>query len=191
MKITAGKVNENKVTFTLDGASVGFANTVRRYGMVMVPVLAIDLVVFYDNNTAIFDEYVAHRLGLVPLLTPEKMPKNSEIVFTLDETGPKIAYSKDLKSSDKEIVAARDEIPLITLTEGQNIRLEGKSKVGTGKEHAKFQAGLLAYSREGEKFNFKVESFYQMTPKELILRTCDIIEGEVEEIKKGLKKGVK
>ena len=52
--------------------------------MSYVPVLAIDKVTFYDNTTAFWDEYIAHRMGLMPILTPENTPESAEIVFSLD-----------------------------------------------------------------------------------------------------------
>ncbi|MBI5051213.1 DNA-directed RNA polymerase subunit D [Candidatus Micrarchaeota archaeon] len=167
MKISNQASNGNKLSFNAEGITVAFANAFRRYAMVKVPILAIGTAVFYDNITSIFDEYLSHRLGLIPLVTPSKLPKEMDVILSLDVVGPKIVLSKDLKSSDKEIVPARDEIPIINMKEGQNLRLEGKVQLGTGKEHAKFQAGIVSYGYEGDKFRFKVESFYQMEPSEL------------------------
>jgi len=43
------------------------ANTLRRIMISEVPTLAIDMVEFKDNTTCLQDEYIAHRLGMIPL----------------------------------------------------------------------------------------------------------------------------
>ncbi len=93
VKISIEKEKGNKVEFSVEGVSVPFINAVRRHSMVRVPVLAIDHVTFYDNNSWIFDEYISHRLGMIPITTPDKLPEEVEIAFTLDETGPKVVYT--------------------------------------------------------------------------------------------------
>jgi DNA-directed RNA polymerase subunit D len=186
MKLVLDKKHGNRIEFLVDGISLPFANMLRRYSISMVPVLAMDTITFYDNNTAFWDEYLAHRLGLLPVTTPENLPKDVEIVFSLDAEGPKMVYSSELKSTDKGITIAQDKIPLVTLGSGQLIKLEGKAILGTGKTHAKFQSGLVSYGEEGKGMRFVVESFYHMEPMDVLKRGCDAIEGNLEDIEAAL-----
>jgi len=186
MELTLEKKHENRIEFVADGISTTLANAIRRYVMNRVPVLAMDSVTFYDNTTSLWDEYIAHRLGLLPIVTPENFPADGEVIFSLDETGPKIVYGKNMKSSDKEIKVAQDNIVVATLGQNQHIRLEGKAKLGTGSMHAKFQAGLLSYGIKDGKFRFVVESFYQMPPAHVIIRACDEIMEDFDAMLEGL-----
>ncbi len=188
MELVLGKKHENRIEFNVSGIGTDLANTIRRYAMAKVPVLAIDKITIYDNNSSFWDEYIAHRIGLMPITTPKKTPKSAEIVFSLDAEGPKTIYSGDLKSSDKGISIAKDNIPVVTLAEGQRLRLEGTAILSKASNHAKFQSGMVAYGEENGKFSFIVESFYQMSPKDVIERGCDEIMSDIEALEKTLKK---
>jgi DNA-directed RNA polymerase subunit D len=189
MKLVLDKKHGNRIEFLADGISLAFANMLRRYSISMVPVLAIDTVTFYDNSTAFWDEYLAHRLGLLPVATPDKLPENAEVVFTLDAEGPKVVLSSELKSSDKGIAIVKEDIPIVTLGQNQQLKLEGKAILGTGKSHGKFQSGIVSYGEEGKGLRFLVESFYHMEPVDVLRRGCDVIEGDIEGIEAAL--GVK
>ncbi len=184
MKLVLEKKHENRIEFLVDGTTSGFANMLRRYAMSRVPVMAIDSVTFYDNSSAFWDEYIGHRLGLMPVATPAKTSEKAEVILSVDAAGPTVVKSGDFKSSDKEIKMAREDIVVVTLDENQTLRLEGKAVLNNSRRHAKFQAGLLGYGETDEDGKFKVfvESFYQMSPAEVLLRGCGIVEDDVDEL---------
>ena len=63
---------QKKLSFILKNASPAFANAIRRNAIEEVPVMAIEDVEFRNNSSVIYDEIVAHRLGLIPLTTDLK-----------------------------------------------------------------------------------------------------------------------
>ncbi|MEM5872155.1 MAG: DNA-directed RNA polymerase subunit D [Candidatus Aenigmatarchaeota archaeon] len=159
MKIRILSKSEDKLKFVLEDATTAFANTLRRIMISEVPILAIDYVEFYDNTSALFDEIIAHRLGLIPLVfDPSKFNFTTEckcggkgcpacqVFFALEKTGPSMVYSSDLKSSDKNVKPTSPDFPIVKLLKDQKIKLEAIAVLGRGKEHAKFQAANAAYS---------------------------------------------
>jgi len=69
MDLVFTRLDEKAAKFTLSGATPAFANSLRRAMISEVPSLAIEDVRIYDNTSALFDEMLAHRLGLIPLKT--------------------------------------------------------------------------------------------------------------------------
>ena len=63
---------KNKCSFILKDTNAAFANVLRRNIINKVPVMAIEDVEFRKNSSVLYDEIVAHRLGLVPLATDLK-----------------------------------------------------------------------------------------------------------------------
>lgn len=145
--------------FLLDGTTPAFANTLRRIMLSEVPNLAIDVVEFEDNTSALFDEVVAHRLGMVPIsFDPKKFNFKEEckcngkgctlceVFFALEKTGPATVYTSDLKSSNKAVKPLFSETPIVKLLKGQHVKLQSIARLGRGIDHAKFQSANVSYS---------------------------------------------
>jgi DNA-directed RNA polymerase subunit D len=116
------------------------ANALRR-SISEVPTLAIDEVEFFKNDSALYDEYLAHRIGLVPLKMDKKMGKG-DVEFKLVKKGPCTVYAGDLKGS---VEVVHPGIPLVLLEKDQELELVATARVGQGTEHAKHIPGTSYY----------------------------------------------
>ena len=110
-------------------------NSIRRY-VGQIQLAAIDEVEIIKNDSPLYDETLAHRLGLVPLKQSSK--KEGKLKLSSQEKG--MVYSGSLKG-DFEVVY--DKIPLTILSAGQEIELIANVKIGKGQEHAKFSPGIF------------------------------------------------
>ncbi|MBN1786204.1 MAG: DNA-directed RNA polymerase subunit D [Candidatus Methanofastidiosa archaeon] len=137
---------DDTLMFIVEGIDATFANSLRRAIMTEVPVYACNEVVFYTNSSPLYDEVISHRIGLVPLTTPEGTDKDSKMVtMSLEAQGPTTVYSGSLVSDDPSVQPVNDEFPLLKLGPGQSISLNAECYVGYGKDHVKWQPGLVGY----------------------------------------------
>ncbi len=171
MNVEIIELDDRKAKFVLSGTTHAFANSIRRSMLAEVPTLAIDYVNIYDNTSVLFDEQLALRFGLVPLITdldsyvlPSECECGGEgcsqcqVSLTLSAEGPKIVYSTELVPTDPAVMPA-DVVPIIKLAEGQRISIEAVARLGTGHDHAKWQAGIACG--------------YKNVPHIVVLEGCD------------------
>jgi DNA-directed RNA polymerase II subunit RPB3 len=55
--------------FELSHTELSIANALRRIIIAEVPTMAIEMVQVAENTSVLNDEFIAHRIGLVPLLS--------------------------------------------------------------------------------------------------------------------------
>ena len=127
---------ENQIVFTAEIEDC-LANAIRRY-LNQIPILAIDEVEISKNDSPLYDEIVAHRLGLIPLKI-SKDKKNSKVILSGKKEG--VVYSKEFKGAE----AVYGEMPITFLNKGQEIEIKTTTKIGKGVEHSKFSPGLMYY----------------------------------------------
>lgn len=132
--------SQNKLIIRMP-ANESLANAIRR-SVAEIPTLAIDEVEIYKNDSALYDEFLAHRIGLIPLKTEKSMSEKTKVEFKLSKTGPCTVYSGDLKGAG-DIV--HDKIPITILGEDNNLELLATAVLGKGTTHAKYTPGLCYY----------------------------------------------
>ena len=175
---------ENTISFLLKGINPVLANTLRRLIINEVPVLAIEDVEIVKNSSALYDETIAHRLGLIPIRTDLKsytLPseckcegkgcQNCQLKLILKAKGPCIVYSSELKSQDPKAKPIFPNIPITKLLEGQELVLEAYAVLGKGVDHIKFSPGLAFYRGYPEfivKQDSNLKAFEEKAPKGLV-----------------------
>ena len=177
--------NSNKMLVIRMDANESLANALRRT-VVEVPVLAIDEVEIYKNDSALYDEVLAHRLGLIPLKTESNMTEKTSVEFKLTKKGPCTVYSGDLNGSGEVVF---DKIPLTILGDDGKLELVATAKLGKGVDHAKYIPGLCYYRHILEITSSpKIDSIIKDS-KGLIKAekkgskwVCDLLEGEIEDV---------
>ncbi|MBI2105628.1 DNA-directed RNA polymerase subunit D [Candidatus Woesearchaeota archaeon] len=160
MNIKILKQTEDKIIYLIADTETSLVNALRRLIMEEVPVMAIDEVTFSKNNSALYDEMIAHRLGLLPLSTDlqgynlkeeckckGKGCSSCQVKMMLQAKGPCTVFAKDIKSKDSKIKPIYPEMPITILLKGQNLELEAIATLGKGKNHSKFSPGLAYYSQ--------------------------------------------
>lgn len=174
--------------FSVAEIGPGEANAIRRASMNSTATFAVEKVTMYENSSALFDEYITHRIALIPIKTPAKgYSEDDNILFTLEAEGPKVVYSSELKSTDKEVKVANEKIPIIKLSEGQRLRLEATAVLGKATNHSKFQPGLITYDKVGERYEFYVETFGQMPPRQIINNGLESVRKSLKSLEKEVK----
>ncbi len=158
MKLKVIDKDKLAMTFVLEGITEAIANTIRRYVINEVPTLAIEDVAIQRNSSAMYDEMLAHRLGLVPLKTDLKSYKTQEecsckgkgcaqctLELSLKAKGPGPVLSGQLESKDPKVTAVYDGLPITKLAKNQEVKVEATAILDRGKRHMKFSPALVYY----------------------------------------------
>jgi len=130
---------DNKIVFSAE-TDESLANAIRRY-INRIPLVAIDEVEISRNDSPLYDETIAHRIGLIPLKMG-KVDEKKPIEFKLNVKKEGAVYSEELKGDVKVVY---DKIPITILKKGQELELIGRARVGLGVRHPKFSPGIMFY----------------------------------------------
>ncbi len=202
IKIEILERTKDTIKFSVEGISPSFANSLRRIMISEIPTMAIEWVDFKKNDSAMYDEIIAHRLGLIPLTFDKKAYKLPEecrnasvkdsqcyAKLKLKKKGPCVVYSGDLESDDESVRPVFDKIPIVKLFEGEELELIAYARLGYGKEHIKWQGAVVGYSIDDKgKVIFEVESCSGLKPEEIVLEAAEIFEEKLKDFNSQISK---
>jgi len=187
---------ENQLIFSAE-IEESLANAIRRY-INEIPVLAVEDVEISKNDSPLYDETVAHRIGLIPLKMEKSMPEKTKLNFKLDTNKEGAVLSGELKGG-KGIVY--ENIPITMLNKGQELTLVASAEMGKGSTHAKFAAGLMFYrgaldpkeednakdSAKSGELILTLESFGQLSTQDLLAKSVEALEKDLAFVSKKFK----
>ncbi|HJN56540.1 DNA-directed RNA polymerase subunit D [archaeon] len=190
VRVLENKKDEGKLSFVIKDTTAAFVNTLRRIMVEEVPTMAVEDVEFRKNSSALYDEMIAHRLGLTPLKTdlksynlPEKCKcegkgcARCQLKLTLKASkGSGIIYASELHSKDPAVKPVCPKMPIAKLLKGQSLELEATAVLGKGKVHSKWSPCIAYY-----KHKPSIEIGNVKNPEEIMEAT----HGNVFEIKNG------
>lgn len=170
MEFEIRSLKKDSITFFLRQTDVSIANGLRRILISEIPTLAIESVRISENNTIYNDEYIAHRLGLIPLaVSPKEFVyaddctcigagcEHCSILLSLDVDcnthGRCTVTTNDLqaqRSKPVDLFGPLDfQIPIVELKRGQSLHLTALATKGLPSVHAKWGATTaVAYKIE-------------------------------------------
>lgn len=165
MVIKVEKLNEdqknNRLSLLIKGTDEVFANSIRRMVLEEVPTLAVEEVEIKENGSALYDEMLALRLGLIPIktdLSSYSLPKNKEEIkersarctlqIKLKSAKKGYVYAEEAESADPNCTFVNPKMPIVKLLQKQKIDLLMIAVMGQGKEHAKWAPGFAYYKHE-------------------------------------------
>ena len=193
--------DNNHIVIEFNDISRQYVNALRRLSISQVPTFAIDDVVVLENSSVMHDEAIAHRLGLIPLRTDLErfvMPRvcdckstlgcsKCRVLLVLDSESQdktKVITSADLVSEDDVVKPVNNEIPIVALAPGQKLKFEAYARLGTGKNHAKWQPTSVAVVKDSKKEEdsiLVIESNGSLTPEEIVLEAAKILGSKIKE----------
>jgi len=180
---------EDETSILIKDSSPAYVNSIRRLILNRVPTMAIEDVIFIENGSALYDEILAHRLGLVLFKTDLRsyIERNKckckgagcarcTLQMTIDVKGPCNVYASDIKTKDPHVTPVYPKMLIVKLLEGQNLKLEAEAILGHGKDHMKFSPGLAYFKGYP---TFKIQTFKntkqceEVCPAKIIKATGD------------------
>lgn len=185
-------LTEETCVFKMKNVDTSIANALRRVMIAEVPTLAIELVEIENNSSMLPDEFICHRLGLIPISSHyaenmvyrrdcscEDMCPDCSVEFTLyvkceEPNDYYIVTSKDLKCMEPQRFGPvhtsgsgdPQGITIAKLRRGQELKLRAVAQKGTGKEHAKWSPVATVAMETIAEVHINQHRLSELTPQQ-------------------------
>ena len=182
MNVETVEEREDVLKVKIEDIDEAVANALRRSMITKVPTLAVKHLEVSRNDSGLFDEVIANRVGQVPFTIPENVEEDDEVHVAISQEGPGKALAGDIQADNDEAEPVNPDAEIVTLKEDQALKFEGVAVLGKGDEHAKHQGGTVGYEKVDEgDYVFRIESTSGYSNEELFEQAVKQVQGEVDE----------
>lgn len=188
-------VKDDESVFTFTDTHNTIVNAIRRVILDEVPTFAIEDVEVVTNDSPLYDETVAHRLGLIPIKTDLKSYNFREtcscggigcalceVKMSIKQDEEGYVYSGSIKSDDPKIVPVDENIPITKLFGNKSIEINMKAVLGKGREHSKWAPAHVYMKDDDKSVSLIVEPFGQLDGKEIYNSAIDVLISKIDEL---------
>ncbi|TXT61998.1 MAG: DNA-directed RNA polymerase subunit D [Promethearchaeota archaeon] len=189
MELEIIEQTDQTLQFIVKDISIEMVNALRRIMVGWVPSMAVDEVIILKNDSPLYDEILAHRIGLIPFTTDldaYNLPEDCECggfgcplcqVSTTcevmnDSKNNLVIYSGDLKTNDPKIVPVNPNIPIVKIGSGESLIFEAYAVLGRPNEHVKWQSVSNAFYRYLPIIEFDSSKCKNCPDKCIVSRMC-------------------
>lgn len=190
---------DSKLLLSFKDTHNSIVNAIRKTIIDKVPTFAIEDVEVVKNNSPLYEETIAQRLGLIPLSTDLSSYNFKshcscggvgcamcEVKMTLSQNENGYVYSGSIQSDDPQIVPVDKNIPITKLFSNKAIELNLKAVLGTGDEHAKWSPAHSYLREESEGVILIIEPHGQLSSEEIYNTSIDILMQKINQLQEAL-----
>lgn len=189
MEIKIFEKNEFNLSFVIKDISIEMINALRRVMMGWIPSIAVDEVIILQNDSTLYDDILAHRIGMIPLKTDLEtynLPEDCECGGTgcpqcqvsltceiqNDSNDNLTIYSGDLETNDPSVVPVSPNIPIAEIGKDSGLTFEAYAILGRSRNHVKWQSVSNVFYRRKPTIEFDESKCEGCPDKCIVSRMC-------------------
>tara|TARA_Y100000741_G_scaffold361677_1_gene346088 strand:- start:401 stop:925 length:525 start_codon:yes stop_codon:yes gene_type:complete len=155
-------------------AKVGYANAIRRALISEIPMICPEFIEIEKNTTAHTDEYIAHRIGLIPFTQIKDFESKVSFINKKDSH----LFGSDISG---DLIAEHPDVKVLDITMGQELSCTIHFCKSTATEHSRFTRTVAVGMRtiDETKHLIKFESLLDDDEDECLVIAIDAVESRL------------
>jgi DNA-directed RNA polymerase alpha subunit len=183
MKIKNFKITKNEIEFETEKVPISYINGLRRTLISEMDVHAIHYMKLDENTTNLPDDFLAHRIGMIPIQNKTSGFTPSLFLEETNNTDTILHIFSDHLKNEQSNYIIPPKIFLFSLQPNQSIKMECFVVVGKGKKHSKWSSvsgtRIANLNEEDNKYSFCTEICENYNVHSILLDAVSILKKDL------------